>query len=180
MKLAVIASKHAGKDYLSDKLVQYKSYKTIAWADSLKEYCNEIYPGLKKYNTPELKDQPIPEDWNTNNETPREIWERISREKSLEDDRFFHKITLKNIKEILETTDKLVVTDTRNIWEYEDLQEMGFACIRIVRPGKPMFQGYDERIKEFWDDIEMEYINDSDGLDFIRQINVLEEIERCN
>ena len=174
--IALIGSKKSGKDFCSNKLVQYKGYKTIAWADSLKEYCNEIYPGIEKYNTPELKDKVIAEDWNKNNETPRAIWERISREKAIDDDRFFHKITLKQIENILKETDKLVVTDTRNIWEFEDLQKLGFTCIRIVRPGKQMFQGYDERIKEFWEKIDMEYINDSDGLDFIRQIAFLEEI----
>ena len=75
--------------FLAEKLEQYKGYKTIAWAEALKEYCNTLYPNLEKYNTHEAKDVPVPEDWNADNETPRAIWERISREKSLEDDRFF-------------------------------------------------------------------------------------------
>jgi len=179
MKLALIASKKHGKDYLADLVLKHKpQYRKIAWADSLKEYCNELYPGLEKYNTPEAKDETVPESWNTNNETPRDIWERVSREKSNEDDRFFHKITLKQIDKLIgETNGNIIITDTRNDWEYNDIKEMGFTVIYITRPGMPVFQGYDERIKKFYKDIKLTYSNEKDGLDFINQLTYLESLE---
>lgn len=177
MKLALVGSKGSGKDFLTDKLIQYKGYQKIAFADALKGYCNKLYPNLEKYNTHEAKDVPVPEDWNKDNETPRDIWERVSREKAKEDDRFFHKMTLKEINTILNTTDKLVVTDTRNDWEYNDLIKMGFTVIYITRPGKPVFQGYDERILKFYENIELKYSNETDGVDFINQIDLLEKLE---
>jgi len=177
MKLALVGSKGSGKDFLTDLLVERKDYKRLAWADSLKEFCNTLYPNLKKYNTHEAKDVPVPESWNTDNETPRDIWERVSREKAQEDDRFFHKLSLNEINKILEKTDNLVVTDTRNDWEYNDLVKMGFTVIYITRPGKLTFQGYDERILKFYKNIELAYNNNTDGLDFINQVSYLENIK---
>jgi dephospho-CoA kinase len=176
MKIALVGSRGSGKDFLADMLIQYKSYQKIAWAEALKEYCNTLYPNLEKYNTHEAKDKPVPEDWNKDNETPRNIWERVSREKAIQDDRFFHKITLKDIGDLLKETNNIIVTDTRNKVEYEKLKHDGYTIIKITRPGKKQFQGYDERIKEFWDDIELEYLNDSDGLDFINQVAFLEKV----
>ena len=177
MKLALVGSKGSGKDFLTDKLIQYKGYQKIAFADALKDYCNKLYPNLEKYNTHEAKDVPVPEDWNKDNETPRDIWERVSREKAQEDDRFFHKMTLKQIDTMLNISDKLVVTDARNKYEYEQLKKDGFTVIYITRPGKPVFQGYDARIKEFYKDIELKYSNETDGIDFINQVDFLEKLK---
>lgn len=176
MKLALVGSKGSGKNYLSNKLIQYKGYNEIAFADSLKDYCNKLYPNLEKYNTHEAKDIPVPEDWNKDNETPRDIWERVSREKALEDDRFFHKMTLKQIDTMLNISDKLVVTDVRNKHEYEQLEKDNFTVIYITRPDKEIFQGYDGRIKEFYENIKYTYSNETDGVDFIRMVTALEEL----
>ena len=55
MKLALVGSKGSGKDFLADKLYDYKSYNKIAWADSLKSFCNKLYTNLEEYNTHEAK-----------------------------------------------------------------------------------------------------------------------------
>jgi hypothetical protein len=182
MKIALTGSKGHGKDYLADLLIQHKpNYIKIAFADALKDYCNELYPQLKKYNTPELKDSPINEPWNIYNETPRNIWERISREKSIEDPLFFHKITLHEIDKLIKTNHKdIIITDVRNKVEVDDLIKRNFTIIKIIKPNTPMFLGYDERIKEFWDDIELIYTNNNDGLDFINQLDILELMKKDN
>jgi len=167
MKIALVGSAGAGKDYLADFLVSTYGFTKIAWADSLKNYCNTIYPNLGFYNNHENKDKIVPETWNIKHETPRDIWQRISREKSKTDDRFFHKLTLVNINNIILNNDNIIVTDTRNDWEYEDLVQDGFIVIYVTRPNIPIFQGYDERIKKFVDKIDLKYINTGPGEEFL-------------
>ena len=188
MNIALCGCSGVGKDYLANKLVVQKGYKRIAFADSLKEYCNHKYKNLAEYDIPEKKDTVVQEPWNINKETARQIWIRESVQKSQQDDRFFHNITLKKIKDLKNTKStkstkgtkntKIVVTDVRNKWEYLDLCDLGFTIIYITREGKELFQGYDNRIKEFYKEIRYKYkndTNDTDGLGFIKMINALED-----
>lgn len=179
MKLALVGVKGSGKDFLADKLFQYKGYQKIAFADAVKDYCNGLYPNLEKYNLHETKDTPVPEEWNKDNETPRDIWYRVSNEKKVqEDEEFFFRITLKSIDKLLQSNKNLVITDVRSLYEYKKLKQDGFTIIYVNRPGKESFNGYDARIKEFYEDIELVYENNTDGISFIRQLNMIEEMEK--
>ena len=173
MKITLVGGKGSGKDYLAD-LLDKTGYARLAWADALRQYCNEQYPNLEVYNTHRAKDAVVPEEWNTAQETPREIWERISLHKAQDNEKFFHLRSLRCLETILNSTDNIVITDTRNEYEYTDLVGMGFTTIYVTRPGQPELQGYDCRIKEFYNKIDLTYHNDNDGSDFIELINLLE------
>jgi hypothetical protein len=173
MRIAFVGSKKSGKDFLAALIIKHNmEYQQIAWADSLKVHCSQMYPGIEKYNTPELKDVIIDEAWNVNNETTRNVWERVSAEKAKVDNRYFHKITLNHIDDIIKKTDdNIIVTDTRNDWEYYDLKALGFMIVYIIRPNTPIFQGYDKRIETFYKDITKKYLNDSDGMDILSMLD---------
>ena len=176
MKIGLVGSSKSGKDFLTELIKKHKhEYKSIAFADSLKTYCDELYPGIEKYNTPELKDKIINEVWNKNRETAREIWLRVSREMAVKDDKFFYRKTMASINNLLkETENNLIVTDIRNKYEYTELLKLGFTVIYIIRPGQKIFQGYDKRIEEFYKDIPLTYVNTNEQ-DFIKYISNLEK-----
>ena len=149
MKIALVGSKGHGKDYVANILSKEYNLLKFAFADNIKLKTKEIYPFSECYDTHELKDAVI-KDYNS---SFRDLIFEVS--KWYGEYHFFNEN-----KAILEDKDNIIITDVRNKREYLYLEEKGYVIVYIERLDYPKFIGYDERIKEFYKDIQIRYIND--------------------
>jgi hypothetical protein len=161
MKISLIGSRKHGKDYNADIIQKEFALHRLAWADNVKQFCEDKYPFLSGLNTPELKDKVI----SKINKSPRDLWNETSKEYGEE---YFFDVNIDFIKD----KSNIIITDTRNKREFDFLEKNNYLNILIVRPGYPQFEGYDSRIEEFVDEIKHVFINDgkNDIIEFINDL----------
>jgi len=165
----------AGKDTLAKCLIE-KGFKRIAFADTLKETCSELFPFLEVDYPPFEKEQPLNIEFEGQliSKTPRELWIETSAFIRQYNPSYFFNKTLKNIEE---SSDDIVITDLRIESEFLKLKELGFTIIFI----EPKVQHYelndfDKQIDDFKDEIPHTFVNNFNGTEefeeFILELNL--------
>ena len=142
--IGLTGKKHSGKDTTADYLVNNYNFIKIAFADSLKMACREIFG----FNNDQLFDENIKEqidkDWG---HSPREIFQKVGTELfrntlpqlcvNIHDDIWIRSVE-KKIKNIINNTNdknniKIVITDIRFPNELTFVQNYGGHIWKILR-----------------------------------------------
>lgn len=169
MKIALAGVAGSGKDYLADCLINEYNFQRVAFADTLKETVQEIFPWMQKDYPANIKEQPLNIEINGSlvTKTPREMWLETSKFIRSVDPLYFHKKTMVKIGQM---DGNIVITDLRMMVEFQDLRMMGFHTVEIVKPDNPYIPNdFDKQIDEFRFMIQNTFVNDQVGTDKFKQ-----------
>ena len=171
MKIALCGIAGSGKDYLADWLVQEQSFTKIAFADSVRKITHDLFPFIDEHYDAHDKEMKLPCGY-----SPRDVWIGLSNELRKYDNEIFLRHTAEKIK--MTHVDNIVVTDLRDIIEYEWLEKNGYTIILIERTDKIYEPNdYDKKILQFVDKIKFVFTNDAQGTtafnEFLRNSCVL-------
>ncbi len=150
---------HSGKDTIADYLVNNYRFIKIAFADSLKLACKEVFGFSNNQLYDEKLKEEIDNDWG---HSPREIFQKVGTElfryalpklcSNIHDDIWIRSVD-KKIKNIINNTmdtDKLriVITDIRFPNEHKFVQDNNGLILKILRNTEDQLCETNEHISE--------------------------------
>jgi len=134
MIIGLIGKKRVGKTTFSDYLVDKYQFKTIAFADPIKESAKIIFNLTEEQVNGDLKEI-IDKRWDL---TPRQILQKLGTEGCR--NIFGQDIWIKRLKMELskEENNNIIVSDIRFPNEAEAVKEMGGKLIKIIKSDLPI------------------------------------------
>ena len=162
-KIALIGVAGSGKDYLTSHLINNYNFTKVAFADSLKELCSDIFPWLSKDYPAYEKENPLNitlEDGTLISATPRDIWILLGQIPQI-DKRFF----IRKLEDKVNNLDNnIIISDCRTQDELDWCKQNNFITIYIA-PKEVIYKSneYDQQVYNLVDQCDYLFENHFDG-----------------